>query len=186
MFVNESFRRGLVPWIVGRYLESLRLFLPMSLRFSARHPNPWCLWQVQPYRATCFATRSGTESDTENPYEQPMNTHTYSDQHQGHSLWKFASGCTFLPFLVAAISYPHHWSNYSWKNSRKKHDIRTPSKNWRFSIWTGEQNFFHQNHKVSVLPLTGIGGAKARQEPPSEALPLVFCLIAYAKIHLSL
>lgn len=30
--------------------------------------------------------------------------------------------------------------------------------------------FFHQNHKAGVLPLTGIGGAKAREEPPSEAL----------------
>ena len=32
------------------------------------------------------------------------------------------------------------------------------------------QIVFHQNHKAGVLPLTGIGGAKAREEPPSEAL----------------
>lgn len=43
--------------------------------------------------------------------------------------------------------------------------------------------FFHQNHKAGVLPLTGIGGAKAREEPPSEALLQSLSMIKMASDH---
>ena len=112
---------------------------------------------------------------TENPHEHTMNIHTNSQHHQGHSLWTCATGCTGFHFWsqppAILITVPT-----IQKKSRKTcttWDVRSPSKNWRFyrfSMSTGWPNFFHQNYKAGVFPLTGIGGAKARQEPPSEAM----------------